>query len=98
MIRSRGYAAAKLSLNLYHLEHLGNFLNELQSLWDKRLNEYEVLGNEIQDEDRREEFFDYYYDDWSVYRDDYPKKLSIAYWLVVTHILKSYVQIIIKKL
>lgn len=73
MIRSRGFAEAKLSLSLYHLEHLENFLDELQSLWDKRLNEYEGLGNEIEDEHTRQEFFEFYFDDWAVYRDDYPR-------------------------
>lgn len=81
---SKGFSNIILSFNLYHLEHLEKFLYELESLWSERLNEYEIQGNEIQDEESREEFFDFYYDDWSVYRDDYPKiaKYSI---LVSSH-------------
>ncbi|MGE6603285.1 hypothetical protein ACQKEY_16465 [Lysinibacillus fusiformis] len=75
----KGFGNLILRLNLHHLEHLEKFLYELESLWSERLNEYEIQGNEIQDEEIRAEFFDFYYDDWSVYEDDYPKiaKFSI---------------------
>lgn len=75
----KGFRDIILTFNLYHLEQLEKFLYELESLWSERLNEYELQGNEILDEESRQEFFDFYYDDWSVYRDEYPKiaKFSI---------------------
>ncbi|MGA3674100.1 hypothetical protein [Lysinibacillus agricola] len=75
----KGFSNIILTFNLYHLEQLEKFLYELELLWSERLNEYELQGNEIQDEESRQEFFDFYYDDWSVYRDEYPKiaKFSI---------------------
>jgi len=73
MIKSRGFANAILSINLHQFENIKNFLNEVQLLWNEKLNDYEEMGNEIEDEEERNEFFDFYYDDWVVYRDEYPR-------------------------
>lgn len=83
---TKNYSKIILSFNLSHLEHLEKFLDELDLLWNQRLKEYEVRGNEFEDEETREEFFDFYFDDWSVYRDNYPNiaKYSV---LVSSHSL-----------
>ena len=73
MSKLRGFSNAVLTFNLNHLERLKNFLDEVQFLWDKRLNDYEIIGSEIEDEEEREKYFDFFYDEWSEYRDEYPR-------------------------
>ncbi len=73
MIQSKGFASAILMINLDQFKNINNFLDEVQSLWHQKLNDYEERGNKIEDEAEREEFFDFYYDDWVLYRDEYPR-------------------------
>lgn len=75
-----------LWLNLYHLEQLEKFTEELELLWHERLKEYEIRGSEFEDEETRQEFFEIYYDDWSVYRDNYPNIANYSV-LVSSHSL-----------
>lgn len=78
--------AMVLWLNLYHLEQLEKFTEELELLWRERLKEYEIRGNEFEDEETKQEFFEFYYDDWSVYRDNYPNIANYSV-LVSSHSL-----------
>jgi len=72
MILKKSYDAW-LSLSLTHFQDLERFLEETEALWVTNLDTYEDKGNEIKDEESREEFFDYHYDELVIYRDDFPR-------------------------
>jgi len=81
MIVKKGYDAW-LSLSLTYFQEMERFLEETETLWNTRLKEYEAMANEIKEEEIKEEFYDYHYDEWILYRDDFPR---IAKYSVVVN-------------